>query len=135
MLGRFAGGWLLGRAVSARVLMLAAFGAAASTLAATVVPGASGAGALIAVGLFNAVMYPTICALALPTAADAVPIGSMLLCMAVVGGAVLPVLTGVTADLVGLAPALALPALCYVGIAGFGWSCLSSSRAPGKRSA
>lgn len=135
MLGRFAGAWLLGRTAPARVLMLAAFGAAALTLAATVMSGAAGAGALIAVGLFNSVMYPTIYALALPTAAEAAPMGSMLLCMAVVGGAVLPVLTGVAADTVGLAPAFALPALCYVGIAGFGWSCLGSPRAPGKRSA
>jgi FHS family L-fucose permease-like MFS transporter len=43
----------------------------------------------------------------------------MLLCMAVVGGAIIPLVTGGLADRVGLNKALLLPALCYVGIAAF----------------
>ena len=46
--------------------------------------------------------------------------GSGILCVAIVGGAVVPLLTGFTADHVGLKAALIVPALCYAGIAGFG---------------
>ncbi len=129
MLGRFAGAYLLRRIAPARLLRMAAGGAALLATAATVLGGVAGAAALIAVGLCNAIMYPTIYALALPRAEDAAPLGSMLLCMAVVGGAVVPMLTGVAADAFGLAPAFALPALCYVAVAGFAWFCLGAASA------
>ena len=41
------------------------------------------------------------------------PLAAMLLCMAVIGGAIIPVCTGLVADAVGLRSALLLPALCY----------------------
>ncbi|CAN5256594.1 L-fucose:H+ symporter permease [soil metagenome] len=119
MIGRFGGAWLLDRLSGPRLLLLAAIGAAALTMIASIVPGLPGAAALILVGLCNAIMYPTIYALALPTEADAAPLGSMWLCMAVVGGAVVPLATGSLADLAGLLPALLLPSLCYGGIALF----------------
>ena len=124
MLGRFAGALLLRRITPALLLASVAVGAALLTSIATVATGDAGALALLAVGLCNAVMYPTIYALALPTDETLAPMASMLLCMAVVGGAVVPLLTGVAADAVGLVPALTLPALCYVGIAAFAGSCL-----------
>ena len=127
MVGRFAGAALMQRVAPQTVL--AAVGVAAAVLAATatVATGWTGAAALLAVGLCNAVMYPTIYALALPADTRAAPVASMLLCMAVVGGAVVPVLTGLAADAVGLGPALLLPALCYLGIAGFARSCTVSA--------
>ncbi len=77
---------------------------------------------LLAIGLMNAIMFPTIFTLACeklgPRAAD----GSGIINVAIFGGAVVPLLTGVIADVTGsLAPALLLPALCYAVIAGFGW--------------
>lgn len=123
MVGRFTGAILLGRFAPAQLLMAAASGAAVLTAVATGTGGRVAAVALLAVGLCNAVMYPTIYALALPSEPEAAPLGSMLLCMAVVGGAVVPVATGIAADRVGLGPALALPALCYAGIALFARSC------------
>lgn len=124
MVGRFAGGVALRRGSAARMLAVAAVAATALTLGATILPGAAGAIALLSVGLVNSIMYPTIYALALPRDDHDAPLGSMLLCMAVVGGAVVPVATGLLADAAGLAIAFALPALCYLGIACFGWSCL-----------
>ncbi len=123
MVGRFAGAALLSRLAPARLLVVAASGATLLTTVAIGTGGSLAAAALLATGLCNAVMYPTIYALALPADPGAAPLGSMLLCMAVVGGAVVPVATGVAADAVGLAPALALPALCYAGIALFARSC------------
>ena len=119
MIGRFAGALLLGRFDPTRMLAATALGAAALTALACFASGWLGSGALIAVGLCNAIMYPTIYALALPVDEGAAPLGSMLLCMAVVGGAVVPVLTSIAADAFGLAPALLLPALCYLGVAAF----------------
>ena len=124
MIGRFAGGLLLRRRSAARLLAGAAIAAAGLSAGATVLSGLAGAVALLSVGLANAIMYPTICAPALPRDEHDAPLGSMLLCMAVVGGAVVPVGTGLLADAGGLAAAFALPALCYVGIACFAWSCL-----------
>ena len=129
MVGRFGGSLVLRRGWAAPALAIAALAAAGLSLGATVLHGVVGAVALLSVGLFNSIMYPTIYALALPRDEHEAPLGSMLLCMAVVGGAVVPVATGFLADAMGLAAAFVLPALCYLGIAGFAWSCFSESRA------
>ena len=119
MIGRFAGAYGLNRWPAPRLLLVVAAGAAVLVGVATGALGLVGAGALIAVGLCNAIMYPTLFALSLPADRSAAPYASMLLCMAVVGGAVIPVLTGALADHVGLAHALGLPMLCYVVIGAF----------------
>lgn len=120
MVGRFVGAALMRWIAPARLLIGVACGATMLTLAAVFGRGPIGAGALLAVGLMNSVMYPTIFALALPDDAKAAPLASMWLCMAVVGGAVVPVLTGMVADASDLPLALGVPAICYVGIAAFG---------------
>lgn len=133
MVGRFAGGLALRRASAARMLASAAFAAAVLSLAATILTGAAGAAALLCVGLVNSIMYPTIFGLALPRDEQDAPLGSMVLCMAVVGGAVVPVATGLLADAAGLAIAFSLPALCYVVVAWFGCSCLREPHTLGSR--
>lgn len=119
MLGRFAGALGLTRAAPARLLAGVALGAVLLVAIASQAHGPAGAAALIAVGLCNAIMYPTIFALALPEARGLVAHASMVLCMAVVGGAVVPLATGALADRIGLPAALLLPLLCYLGIAAF----------------
>ena len=47
--------------------------------------------------------------------------GSGVICMAIVGGAIVPYITGVAADSVGLKMALIVPAVCYAVILAFGW--------------
>lgn len=120
LVGRFVGSGLL-RLVSPG-LLLASVAAGAITLLA-VSANSSGALAgysLLAVGLMNAIMFPTIFSLACeklgPRAAD----GSGIINVAICGGAVIPVLYGALADATSLAFALALPAACYAIIAGFG---------------
>lgn len=75
---------------------------------------------LLAIGLSNSIMFPTIFALASEGLGRRAAEGSGIICVAIVGGAVVPLITGYTADLVGLKMALAVPALCYAGILGFG---------------
>ncbi|GAY23559.1 MFS transporter [Sphingobium fuliginis] len=123
MVGRFLGAWAMQRIAEARLLMAVSFGAAVLTTAAIVLPGVTGACALLAVGLCNAIMYPTIYALALPEDERQAPVASMWLCMAVVGGAIVPLLTGALADATALLPALILPAACYAFIARFAALC------------
>ncbi|WP_159981484.1 MULTISPECIES: MFS transporter [unclassified Novosphingobium] len=130
MVGRFAGAWLMTRMGEAALLLYAALGAVLLTAAAIVLPGLAGSAALIAVGLCNAIMYPTIYAMAMPRDARLAPLASMWLCMAVVGGAVVPMLTGVLADAIGLLPALMLPAACYVAIGAFAVFCAPPREMP-----
>lgn len=120
MVGRFGGSVVLRRASAARTLAVAAFAAAGPSLSATTLTGR--AVALLSGG-GNRIMYPTIYALALPRDEHEALLGSMLLRMAMVGEAVMPVATGLLSDRVGLVAAFGLAALCYLGIAGFAWSC------------
>jgi FHS family L-fucose permease-like MFS transporter len=126
MIGRLAGAYAMRKLRPATLLVGAAFSAALLTLIAAGVQGSAGGVALLAVGLCNSIMYPTIYVLALPEDPKLATPGGTLLCMAVVGGAIVPMLTGLLADQVGLAVSLALPAACYVGIAAFARRCRRS---------
>ncbi len=116
MVGRFAGAWVLRRCRAATLLAWASVGAIVCLAGAIFLSGIAGSMALLTVGLANSIMFPTIYSLAMPAEADDVPAAAMLLCMAVVGGAVVPLATGMAADRIGLAAALILPALCYGAI-------------------
>lgn len=122
MVGRLAGAAVMRRVRPPVLLSAAAAGAAVLTVTAAAVQGWVGATALLAVGLCNSIMYPTIYVLALPAEPARATPASTLLCMAVVGGAVLPLVTGMAADRAGLATALTLPALCYLVIGLFALS-------------
>ena len=103
----------MGRIAPAGLLRWAAGAAGLLVIAAIFAHGPIAGAALIGVGLFNSVMYPTIYVLALPTAPEQATPGATLLCMAVVGGAIIPPITGLAADKWGLAASLLLPASCY----------------------
>jgi FHS family L-fucose permease-like MFS transporter len=122
MTGRIAGAFVVRRIGAAPLLCAACVGAMLLLATAVVVRGEAGAVALLAIGLCHSVMFPLVFALALPEDTGDVPIASMLLCMAVVGGAVVPVVTGITADAIGLVPSLLVPGLCYGVILAFGLS-------------
>ena len=76
---------------------------------------------LLAIGLFNSIMFPTIFTLASEGLGERAAEGSGVICMAIVGGAIVPLVTGNAADLWGLKHALIVPAACYCGILVFGW--------------
>jgi FHS family L-fucose permease-like MFS transporter len=76
--------------------------------------------AILAVGLFNSIMFPTIFTLAIDGLGDDTGQGSGLLCMAIVGGALVPVVAGAIADRAGIRAAFVVPALCYAYIAWYG---------------
>ena len=75
---------------------------------------------LVAVGLFNSVMFPTIFTLAVEGLDSQTSRGSGLLCTSIFGGAVIPVVHGLCADYIGLLPAFFVPLLCYVYVMYYG---------------
>jgi FHS family L-fucose permease-like MFS transporter len=72
---------------------------------------------IILVGFFNSVMFPSIFTLGIAKLGPLTGDGSGLLVMAIVGGAVIPLLQGVLADHIGIHHAFILPAVCYLYIA------------------
>ena len=121
MAGRFAGAALMRRFAPSVLLRWAAVAAVAMILGAVLGHGIFAAAALIGVGLVNSIMYPTIYVLALPSRPEQATPGATVLCMAVVGGAVVPPLAGLAADRFGLISALVLPACCYLLVFLFAW--------------
>jgi FHS family L-fucose permease-like MFS transporter len=71
---------------------------------------------ILAVGFFNSIMFPTIFSLGVSELGPLTGNGSGLINMAIVGGAILPVIQGVIADKVGLHHAFVLPVICYLYI-------------------
>jgi FHS family L-fucose permease-like MFS transporter len=121
LVGRFIGSAVLRLVSPGLTLMAVAAGAITLILISANTSGTVAGYALLAVGLMNAIMFPTIFSLACeklgPRAAD----GSGIINVAICGGAVVPVLFGALADATSLAFALVLPAACYAIIAGFGF--------------
>jgi MFS transporter, FHS family, L-fucose permease len=76
--------------------------------------------AILAVGLFNSIMFPTIFTLAIDGLGKHTGQGSGILCTAIVGGAIIPVIQGAFADNIGIHHAFFLPVLCYLYIAYYG---------------
>ena len=122
MVGRFIGSGVLRLFAPGKVLAAFALAAAALVLLSAGSRGGIAGWSLLAVGLANSIMFPTIFSLALEGLGEKTPQGSGLLCTAIVGGALVPLLAGVIADGAGISVALIVPVVCYAVIAGFGWS-------------
>jgi FHS family L-fucose permease-like MFS transporter len=122
MVGRFCGTAVL--RVAPPGLVLAGCAAVAGALAIVTgnTAGVTAAVTVLAIGLFNAIMFPTIFTLAIETLKEGVAEASGVLCLSIVGGAVVPLLTGFVADRAGLGHALLVPAVCYGWISYFGVS-------------
>lgn len=121
LIGRFIGSALLRAINPGRVLAFNAIGAIILIAVSVSTTGGVAGYSLLAIGLMNSIMFPTIFSLASEGLGARAADGSGVICVAIVGGAIIPPLAGHLADLTGsLAMALALPALCYLLIAAFG---------------
>jgi MFS transporter, FHS family, L-fucose permease len=120
MVGRFIGAYTLRIFSPGKVLAFHATVAIVLLLISTNTVGFVSGWSYLAIGLFNSIMFPTIFSLACeglgPKAAEA----SGIICVAIVGGAVVPWITGRVADLTSLKFAMIVPAICYAVICGFG---------------
>ncbi len=120
MIGRFIGSLLSRLIPAARLLMIYAVIAAGLCLLAGFGSGFVAVWTLLAVGLFNSIMFPTIFSLAINSLPHSRSQGSGVLCAAIVGGAVVPPLFGLVADSASFALAFLLPVICYAYIAVYG---------------
>jgi MFS transporter, FHS family, L-fucose permease len=122
MVGRFIGSAVLRVLSPGKVLAFVAIGAIALIALSTQTTGTLSGYSLLAIGLMNAIMFPTIFSLACEKLGSRAADGSGIINVAIFGGAVIPLLTGVIADTTGsLAASLILPAICYAIIAAFGF--------------
>jgi FHS family L-fucose permease-like MFS transporter len=121
MVGRFAG-VLLMRRFEPRMLLAIAAAVAALLVATTMLSrGSVALWSVVAIGLFNSIMFPTIFTLGIAGLGTATDKAASLLIMAIVGGAIVPLAEGALADRVGVQLAFALPLACYLFIVFYGW--------------
>ncbi|MDN3639294.1 sugar MFS transporter [Simiduia curdlanivorans] len=123
------GGAMVGRFIGAAVMQklkpqyVLAFNATACVILLAVTMMTDGNIALwsvLAVGLFNSIMFPTIFALAITGLGRLTSNGAGLICLSIVGGAIVPLMQGMLADGIGLQISFILPLVCYIYIAVYG---------------
>ncbi|MCG7550499.1 MULTISPECIES: sugar MFS transporter [Pseudoalteromonas] len=128
MIGRFIGAAVMQKVSGGKVLAFNGVVSMGLIIFAVNQTGALAMWAMLAVGLFNSIMFPTIFSLAISGLGKDAGRGSGLLCLAIVGGAIIPILQGVLADNIGLNGSFFLPATCYIFITYFGlWGCHKKS--------
>src|SRR6478609_532921 len=120
MVGRFVGALAMVYLKPGRVLAFNATAAVVLLLVAVASAGHTAMWSVLAIGLCNSIMFPTIFALALVGLGRHTGEGSGLLCMAIVGGALVPVIQGYFADHVGILNSFLVPVVCYLYIVFYG---------------
>ena len=120
MIGRFAGALVLRKVPAGRVLACNALCATVLLVVAMAMAGKTAMWAVLAIGLCNSIMFPTIFTLAIARLGRHTGEGSGVLCMAIAGGAMVPVLQGYVADHIGILLAFCVPVACYLYIAYYG---------------
>jgi len=114
MIGRFAGSAIMKHVAASRLLSL--FGVSALTCLAVVLLGTGVAPmwALVLLGFFHSIMFPTIFALSLKHLGPHTKLGSSLLVMSIIGGAFFPAVMGYISDVSNIRYAFLVPFLCHV---------------------
>jgi len=120
MVGRFVGAFVMQKIAAGKVLAFNAILAISFIFIAVLTSGTLAMWAILLVGLCNSIMFPTIFSLAINGLGNHTSQASGILCLAIVGGAILPLIQGVAADSVGVQNSFIFPALCYVFIAYYG---------------
>lgn len=116
MIGRFSGSFLMKYVAASRLLGLFAGGGFVCACIAIAASGTLPVWGLVLIGFFHSIMFPTIFALGIKGLGAYTKLGSSLLVMAIIGGAVFPALMGYISDLSNIRVAFAIPLLCYLYI-------------------
>ncbi len=120
MVGRFIGAAVMQKIRAGYALCFNALAAVALIAVTMMTSGTVAMAAILLVGLCNSIMFPTIFSLAITGLGKHTSQASGILCLAIVGGALIPLLQGVLADSIGIQPSFFLPLICYVFIAYYG---------------
>ena len=116
MIGRFLGAALLRKIKTGRLLAVCAVATAALVTLSMLTSGHVAMWSMLAVGLFNSIMFPAIFSLGVAELGCLTGNGSGILNMAIVGGAILPLIQGAIADQIGIHHAFFVPVICYLYI-------------------
>jgi len=116
MVGRFIGAYLTKVFPAQKILSIFAVGAILFVIISMTTNGLVALWTILAVGLFNSIMFPTIFSLAIEGLGELKPQGSGILCTAIVGGAIIPPLYGYFTDISGFKMAFILIIACYTYI-------------------
>ena len=128
MLGRFAGALIMRTVPAAKVLLFNASLAAVLLVIGITTQGYVALWAVVLLGLCNSIMFPTIFSTALRGLGQHTSEGSGILCMAIVGGAIIPLAQGVLADSFSIQASLVLPVICYAYIGFYALRCRRDER-------
>ena len=120
MVGRFIGAAVMQKVAGGKALAFNAALAVILLLVAILSTGTLAMVAILLVGLCNSIMFPTIFSLAINSLGQHTSQGSAILCLAIVGGAIIPLIQGVLADSIGIQASFFLPIICYLFIAYYG---------------
>ncbi len=120
MVGRFIGAAVMQKVDAGKTLAFNSIMAAILILITMHTSGAVAMWSILLVGLCNSIMFPTIFSLALKNLNEYTSHGSGILCLAIVGGAILPLLQGFLADSFGLSVSFFMPVICFFYIAFYG---------------
>jgi len=124
MVGRLVGAWLMNYIAATKYLAINAVIAVAMIVVSMNSTGDVAMWSILAVGFFNSIMFPTIFTLAIKGLGSLTSKGSGLVCQAIVGGALVPLIQGVAADMIGIQLSFIVPMLCYIYI---GWYALKGA--------
>lgn len=114
MVGRFSGSAIMKLIPPARLLSLFAGGALVCVLVAILTLGMAPVWAVVLIGFFHSIMFPTIFALSLKNLGPYTKLGSSLLVMSIIGGAICPAVMGLVSDASDIQWAFTVPLICYV---------------------
>ncbi|MCC3748862.1 L-fucose:H+ symporter permease [Rouxiella badensis] len=120
MVGRFLGSVLMTKIKANRLLAFNAMIVVLLIASAIITKGTFSMWAILCVGLFNSIMFPTIFSLALNKLGGLTGRASGVLCMGIVGGAIMPIIQAAVADHVSLLVSFVVPLVCYLYIAWYG---------------
>jgi MFS transporter, FHS family, L-fucose permease len=121
MVGRFIGSAILQKVRTGTVLGTAAIATGLLVSVSMLSTGPVAMWSIILVGLFNSIMFPSIFTLGIAELGPLTGEGSGIMIMAIVGGAIVPVLVGVLADRIGIHHSFILPLICYLYIVYYGF--------------
>jgi len=120
MVGRFIGSVVLQKIAPSKAIAFNAVAAIILLLVTIFTEGNVALYSVLAIGLFNSILFPTIFSVAIEGLGSLTSKGSGWLCLAIVGGALIPLLQGVVADTVNIQQSFFVPLICYVFIAWYG---------------
>ena len=116
MIGRFSGSAMMKYVPAPRLLGVFAAGAMVCVAAALTLSGGAPIAAVVLIGFFHSIMFPTIFALSIKELGPHTKLGSSLLVMAIIGGAIFPALMGYLSDRINIQRAFVVPLVCYTYI-------------------